>query len=133
MRRVPLELQNSIEVLAAQVELALDREAMTEIIHARRSEARFRTLVQNASDVILIVRPDTTIIYQTPSPRGPRLRPGSLEGCSSHRCVHPDDVEQALAGYTGVASGAGASVTAHWRIRHADGTWRHVEVIARIC
>lgn len=62
-----VELKNSIEMLAAQVELALDREAMTEVIHKRRGEERFQTLVRNASDVIVIVRPDTTITYQTPS------------------------------------------------------------------
>ena len=38
-------------------------------------------------------------------------------------------MEQALAGYTSVAVGSGASVTALWRIRHVDGSWRHVEVI----
>ncbi len=128
--RVPVEFKNSIEVLAAQVELALDREAMTEIIHTRRSEARFQTLVQNASDVILIVRPDTTIIYQTPSTQKILgYASGTLEGLQFTSLLHPDDVEQALAGYTSVAVGSGASVTALWRIRHADGTWRHVEVI----
>ena len=61
--------------------MALDRESMTETIHARRSEARFQTLVQNASDVILIARPDTTITYQTPSAmRILGYEPGSLEG-----------------------------------------------------
>ena len=64
---LPLELTNTIETLAAQAGLALDREALTETFHARRSEARFQTLVQNASDIILITRPDTTITYQTPS------------------------------------------------------------------
>jgi len=128
--RVPVEFKNSIEVLAAQVELALDREAMTEIIHTRRSEARFQTLVQNASDVIFIVRPDTTIIYQTPSTQKILgYAPGTLEGEQFTSLVHPDDVEQALAGYTSVAVGSGASVTALWRIRHVDGSWRHVEVI----
>ncbi len=127
---VPVEFKNSIEILAAQVELALDREAMTEIIHTRRSEARFQTLVQNASDVILIVRPDTTIIYQTPSAHKILgYAAGSLEGLQFTSLLHPDDVEQALAGYTSVAVGSGASVTALWRIRHADGSFRHVEVI----
>ena len=129
---LPVEFTNSIEILAAQVELALDREVMTEVIHARRSEARFQTLVQNASDVILIVRPDTTITYQTPSAlKILGYAAGSLEGVSFTSLLHPDDVEQALAGYTSVAVGAGtSSVTALWRIRHFDGSWRHVEVIA---
>ena len=78
---MPVELTNPIETLAAQAELALDRETLTETFHARRSEARFQTLVQNASDVILIARPDATITYQTPSAtRILGYEPGSLEG-----------------------------------------------------
>jgi diguanylate cyclase (GGDEF)-like protein/PAS domain S-box-containing protein len=127
---VPIEFKNSIEILAAQVELALDREVMTEISYARRSVARFQTLVQNASDVIMIVRPDTTITYQTPSTlRILGYAPGSLEGRQLATLLHPDDVEQALAGCTAVAVKAGSSVTALWRIRHIDGSWRRIEVI----
>jgi diguanylate cyclase (GGDEF)-like protein/PAS domain S-box-containing protein len=128
---VPQELQNAIELLVAQVDMALDRECMTETLHARRSEARFQTLVQNASDVILIARPDTTITYQTPSSmRTLGYEPGSLEGMPLTRLVHPDDQEQALAVFTGVAFRGGTSVTAQWRILHFDGSWHHVEVIA---
>jgi len=127
---VPEEFKNSIEILAAQVELALDREVMTEVIHARRSEARFQTLVQNASDVILIVRPDTTIVYQTPSVQKILgYAPGELDGQPFTSLIHPDDIEQALAGYTAVAIGSGTSVTALWRVKHLDGSWRHIEVI----
>ena len=32
--------------------------------------------------------------------------------------------------FTGVAFRSGTSVTAHWRVRHADGSWHDVEVIA---
>ncbi len=78
---LPLDLTNPLETLAAQVGLALDRESLTEVFHARRSEARFQTLVQNASDVILIARPDTTITYQTPSAqRILGVRPGRPGG-----------------------------------------------------
>jgi len=129
--KLPAELTNTLETLAAQVELALDRETLTETFHARRSEARFQTLVQNASDVILIARPDTTITYQTPSAkRTLGYAPGSLDGVRFTTLIHPDDVEAALAAYTGVAFRPGASVTAHWRVQHRDGSWRHVEVVA---
>jgi PAS domain S-box-containing protein len=105
---LPLELTNTIETLAAQAELALDRESLTEAFHARRSEARFQTLVQNASDVILIARPDATISYQTPSAtRILGYEPGALEGKRLTTLIHPEDVEQALAVYTGVAFRAG--------------------------
>jgi diguanylate cyclase (GGDEF)-like protein/PAS domain S-box-containing protein len=128
--KISIEFKNSIEILAAQVELALDREAMTEVIHVRRSEARFQTLVQNASDVILIVRPDTTIIYQSPSAQKILgYAASTLEGREFTSLIHPDDVEQALAGYTAVALGSGTSVTALWRVKHFDDSWRHIEVI----
>jgi diguanylate cyclase (GGDEF)-like protein/PAS domain S-box-containing protein len=126
---VSTELKTSIEILAAQVELALDREVMTEVIHKRRGEERFQTLVQNASDVILVVRPDTTITYQTPSAlKILGYAPGTLEGRLFADLIHPDDVEQSLAGYT-VALRSGTSVTAQWRVKHFDDSWRHVEVI----
>jgi diguanylate cyclase (GGDEF)-like protein/PAS domain S-box-containing protein len=124
-----IELKNSVELLAAQVDLALDREVMTEIIHKRRGEERFQTLVQNASDVILIVRPDTTITYQPPSAlKILGYAPGTLDGRKFADLIHPDDVEQALAGYT-VALRSGTSVTSLWRVKHFDGSWRHLEVI----
>ena len=125
------EVTNTIETLAAQAQLALDREALTETFHARQSEARFQTLVQNASDVILVARPDATITYQTPSATTTLgYEPGSLEGKRITALLHPEDVEQALAVYTGVAFRAGTSVTTQWRIRHRDGSWRHTEVVA---
>src|SRR5208283_3408874 len=128
--RFPSELRSAIEILGAQAAMAIGRETMGEAFHARRGEARFQTLVQNASDVILIARPDTTITYQTPSAeRILGYRDGSLEGRRFTTLLHPDDIEQALAEYTGVASRAGTSTTAKWRVQHCDGSWRHVEVI----
>ena len=128
---LPIDLTNTLETLAAQVGLALDREVLTEAFHARRSEARFQTLVQSASDVILISRPDTTVTYQTPSAqRILGYGPGSLEGVQLTSLLHPNDVEQAVAAYGGIAFRAGTSVTAEWRFRHGDGSWRYVEVVA---
>ena len=127
---LPIDLTNTLETLAAQVGLALDREELTEAFHARRSESRFQTLVQSASDVILIARPDTTITYQTPSAlRILGYEPGALEGKRLTSLLHPNDVERAIAAYGGVAFRSGTSVTAEWRVRHGDGSWRYVEVV----
>ena len=127
---LPIDLTNTLETLAAQVGLALDREELTEAFHARRSESRFQTLVQSASDVILIARPDTTITYQTPSAlRILGYEPGALEGKRLTALLHPNDVERAIAAYSGVAFRSGTSITAEWRVRHGDGSWRDVEVV----
>jgi PAS domain-containing protein len=58
----------------------------------RRSEARFRSLVQNASDVIVVVEPDTTIAYHSPSAE--RMLRGVGTGHSRPRLVdvvHQDE------------------------------------------
>ena len=129
---LPVDVTNSLETLAVPVGLALTREELTEAFHTRRSEARFQTLVQNASDVILVARPDTTIVYQTPSAsRILGYEPGSLEGVRLTSLLHPDDVEKAFATYGGVAFRAGASVTTEWRVRHRDGSLRDVEVVTK--
>ena len=129
LNKFPFELRSSIEIFAAQAAMAIGRETMTEAFHARRGEARFQTLVQNASDVILIARPDATITYQTPSASRILGYPdGCLEGTRFTALLHPDDVGEAVAAYTGVVSRTGASMSAKWRIRHNDGSWVHVEV-----
>jgi diguanylate cyclase (GGDEF)-like protein/PAS domain S-box-containing protein len=128
---LPTDLTNTLETLASQVSLALDREQLSEAFHSRRSEARFQSMVQNASDVILIARRDSTITYQTPSAK--RILgydPGSLEGLRLTSLVHPGVGEAAIAAYSGVALRADASFTGEWRFRNAEGLWRYFEVKA---
>ena len=56
-----------LEILAGQAALAVERLALTQEVARQRGEALFRTLVQDASDVILIVDDDRRIRYATPS------------------------------------------------------------------
>jgi diguanylate cyclase (GGDEF)-like protein/PAS domain S-box-containing protein len=56
-----------VETLAAQVALALEGTALVADLHERRSSARFRSLVQNSSDIIAVLERDLTIRYHTPS------------------------------------------------------------------
>ncbi|SFF55752.1 PAS domain S-box-containing protein/diguanylate cyclase (GGDEF) domain-containing protein [Actinoplanes philippinensis] len=65
-----LELQRSVEVLAAQVALALERIALGHEVARRNSETYFRTLIQNTADVITILDEDDRIQYASPSAVG---------------------------------------------------------------
>jgi diguanylate cyclase (GGDEF)-like protein/PAS domain S-box-containing protein len=66
-RRTLTDLTGALEILAGQAALAVERVGLTQEVVRQRGEALFRTLVQDASDVILIVGDDRQVRYATPS------------------------------------------------------------------
>ena len=60
-------LRGTLEILAGQVALAVERAMLSQEVIRQRSEAYFRTVVQDTSDVILIVGDDGVVRYATPS------------------------------------------------------------------
>jgi diguanylate cyclase (GGDEF)-like protein/PAS domain S-box-containing protein len=96
----------------------------------RQSEERFRSLVQNASDLITVVDPDTSVRYQSPSSR--RLlgfAPEELVGTRLSDVLHADDVARVLAAIGDAMRKPEGVATAEARVRHKDGSWRHIELI----
>ncbi len=57
----------AFQTLATQISVVLERISLTAEVSKAEGEAWFRTLIQSAADVILIVEPDGTIRYATPS------------------------------------------------------------------
>jgi PAS domain S-box-containing protein len=92
--------------------------------------AQFRSLVNNSSDLITVLRPDGTIAYQSPSvERMLGRRPADLVGSALGDLVHPDDRDQVVVSLTELAETPGATATFGCRLRHEDGSWRHVESV----
>ena len=60
-------LVDALDALCASVSLALESAALSEQAHRRENEARFASLVQNASDLITVVDRDGEVLYQSPS------------------------------------------------------------------
>jgi PAS domain S-box-containing protein len=112
-------------VLAALAIGLLLRRAGTE------QAAQFRSLVNNSSDLITVLTPDGRIAYQSPSAqRMLGRRAANLVGTALDDLVHPDDrhdVEVSLSKL--VAAAPGATANFGCRLRHEDGSWRHVESI----
>jgi diguanylate cyclase (GGDEF)-like protein/PAS domain S-box-containing protein len=66
-RRILTDLSATLEILAHQVALTLEGIRLRQAVIRQRNEAYFRTLVQDASDAIMIVGDDGTVKYSTPS------------------------------------------------------------------
>ena len=60
-------LSATLEILAQQAALAVERVMLSQEVIRRDSEAYFRTLVQDTSDAILIIGDDGKVRYATPS------------------------------------------------------------------
>ncbi|MET0494717.1 MAG: EAL domain-containing protein [Actinoplanes sp.] len=82
-------LQYALEVLATQVALALERIALSHEVTRRNSETYFRTLVQNTSDVILIVDEEDRVRYASPS--AGHVLGGDPAGAHLPDLIHPGD------------------------------------------
>ena len=87
--KLPRSACDALEALSSQVALALESAALTEDLLRQQSEARFSSLVQNSSDVIMVVDADSTIRYMSPSvDRVIGYPANELEGTRAHRPHH---------------------------------------------
>jgi len=98
----------------------------------RKSEARFHALVQNALDIVMVTDAQGTIRYVSPSvERVLGYSPEEIVGTVTAEYVHHDDLQRALAELSEAVSKPGVHpVAVETRVRHKDGSWRHLEGIA---
>jgi diguanylate cyclase (GGDEF)-like protein/PAS domain S-box-containing protein len=95
-----------------------------------QGEARFQALVHHSSDLITLVDADLAISYQTPSiTRLLGYAEDELIGTQLVDLTHPEDRLSLVAARTEAVAGAHASTTSHLRLRHRDGSYRHVQSI----
>jgi diguanylate cyclase (GGDEF)-like protein/PAS domain S-box-containing protein len=95
----------------------------------RQSEERFRSLVQNASDLITVIDADTMVRYQSPSiGRVLGYGPDDVTGRRLSDFLHEDDLAGTLAAIRDAMAKKDIAV-AEARMRHRDGSWRDIELI----
>ncbi|MCW2504957.1 MAG: y4lL-like uncharacterized protein [Actinomycetia bacterium] len=95
----------------------------------RRSERRFRALIQHASDLFTVLGPDLRVRYDSPSVRGVLgFEPGGRDGTKAVETVHPADRDAAKAAFAQVMADPAAVARLQCRISHADGGYRWVDL-----
>jgi diguanylate cyclase (GGDEF)-like protein/PAS domain S-box-containing protein len=96
----------------------------------RQSERRFRALVQNSSDVIVLVCPDGSVSYSSPAVTEvlglPELAAGDTDGLFDR--VHPDDQPLARRALRAAMSTPGRTGPLEVRV-WAGGRWRNLEML----
>ncbi|MET8222696.1 aminotransferase class I/II-fold pyridoxal phosphate-dependent enzyme [Streptomyces sp. NPDC005301] len=120
------EIRGSLQILASHAALTLERTALRREIIRTESEAYFRTLVRNASDVILIVEDDDTVRYASPSARAV-FGGAPLTGAALPELVGSRDRRRVTEGLTAMRRGGSPETHDHWWVLR-DGDRIEVEV-----
>ncbi len=117
-----------LQQLAAYVTLALESAGLTDELLA--SETRFRSLVQNCSDMIAVVDRGGAVRYLSPTvTRVLAMRRASLQRASLETLLHPADLERWRDFFAEVLQGR-EPVSLGCRLRHHASGWRHTEIVA---
>ncbi|MEO8033779.1 MAG: PAS domain S-box protein [Acidobacteriota bacterium] len=98
----------------------------------RRSEEHFRSIIENASDIIAIVGFDGQLRYESPSvQRVLGYPPHFLVGMAFVDLIHPDDAARAADFLHRQISDPAAIQTVELAMRHYSGAWRSFEIVAK--
>jgi diguanylate cyclase (GGDEF)-like protein/PAS domain S-box-containing protein len=125
-QRVRKDFARAYQTLTTEVE-----ERKTAERALRASEERFRSLVQNSSDVISIVDADGAVRYHSESVRRVLgYDPAELLDSDPLSLVHPDDRQRVAQFVAEAGLRPGVTAAETWRVRHRDGTWLHSETVA---
>ncbi|WP_082771815.1 bifunctional diguanylate cyclase/phosphodiesterase [Actinoplanes sp. TFC3] len=121
-------------VIARQVASMRENERLVtqldeNMLALRLKEERFRSLVQNSSDIVTVTQRDGTIEYLSPAVR--RMLgtdPEELTGTNFIHRVHPEDLPIVKENLGRIAELPGATITYQVRLAHADGSYRMFEI-----
>ncbi len=119
-----------VQALAHVLATALERARVEDAL--RKSEEHFRSLTENASDIVTILGDDGILRYVSPSAER-LLGYGASEllGRNAFEFMHPDDLSPVMEALADAIQRPGTPRTATFRFKHADGTWRMLESIGQ--
>jgi PAS domain S-box-containing protein len=116
--------------LAAQIARVVERAGAAEAL--RRSEEHFRSLTENATDVVLVVDGEARILYASPSLERVLGRlPVEVLGRSVLDFVHGGDHDAVRERFAARLREPGSLATSEVRFVHRDGSVRIMEAVGR--
>jgi two-component system, sensor histidine kinase and response regulator len=105
-----------------------DRRRTEEVLQS--SERHFRSLIENALDIIAILDADGTVRYASPSvKRILGYRPASLIGERVMSYIHIDDLRTVRVAFNRAMRQPGVTTPLEFRVRRTDGGWTTLEAV----
>ena len=132
---MPSGVDDGLARLGSSVSLALERVNLAEDLrrsteNLKSSEARFRSLVQNSSDVITLLDAEGRISYITPAVETLLGYPGgSLLNSTLWRLLHTEDLGEANKTFQQLLRTDYGQELLGTRWKHTDGSYRYMETI----
>ncbi len=135
----PFDAEVSLNRIELKGEVLLQA-IVRDITERKRAEAQlrlrenhFRSLIENATDLITVLDQNAIIRYQSPSSvRLLGYQPELLLGRHVFEFVHPEDVATAQAVLQDLLTQPTAHTTTKVRLRHHNGSWREIETMGRL-
>ena len=119
------QVQGAVATYADVTDREQARQALVE------SEAHFRLLAENSTDVITRHLADGTCLYASPALRDMLGRePAEIEGREATEFVHADDRDRLVSAHVALLR-SGEVSTVRYRMAHRDGRWVWVETVMR--
>ncbi len=98
----------------------------------RDSEERFRSLIENALDIIAVVDQKGIVQYVSPSiKRVLGYQPEEFIGKNAFQFIHSDDVDLILDAFAIAIQTPDRAVSAEFQFCHQDGSWRALEAVGK--
>lgn len=100
----------------------------------RQNEERFRSLIENALDIITVLDVEGIIDYESPAiEKILGYEPGDLVGKNIIQYVHPEDQENFLKTLKQTVKSPSLALNIEFRFQHQDGSWRILEAVGKAC
>ncbi len=130
--------ERTLELQATNEKLRVNNEELEKEIQGhqmtqealRASEVRFRSLIQNSSDIVRILDKSRLIIYNSPSSEKILGYPdSSVIAKSPFGFIHPDDLDRVRNDLDSVFNNKNTGAPTEYRIKKADGEYLDVESV----
>lgn len=112
--------------LFSTVDTAIERHRLERSL--RESEERFRALVDNLQEMIYVMKPEGTVIFENPAATAMMGR--SISGENGFDFVHPDDMPTVMKDFGELMDRTNPHIPTQFRLRRDDGSWIVVDALA---